>query len=177
MKTTCILIFALIAIERAINTFKNREQEGKIHHKWSAPVLMSTYILVVLIALFDFVLYVQKINLPATIIGFLVMAVGIILRRRAIKTLGPNWSVHLKEINGQQLITVGPYRFFRHPYYVAVILELTGVSLYFNSQAALVFLFLVHLPLLLFRMKLEERILLRQFGDKYLNYRTRKPSN
>ena len=170
LKIIYIVIFLLIAVERILNTFKSEEREGKIHHKWTAPVLMTTYCLVVLIALFDFIFYLGKINFLITACGIVTMAGGIILRRSAIKTLGPNWSIHLKELNAQQLVNSGPYRFFRHPYYIAVMLELAGVALYFNSLPALVFLFCVHFPLLLYRTKLEERILLRQFGEKYRNY-------
>jgi len=174
LKIIYLIIFAIIAIERILNTFQGKEQEGRIHHKWTAPVLMSTYSLVILIALFEFVVCTGTLNFLMTGFGIFVMAIGIILRRAAIKTLGPNWSVHLKEMDRQELITNGPYRFFRHPYYVAVMFELTGAALYFNSPAALIFLYFIHFPLLLYRTKLEERILEHQFGERYRNYCRKK---
>lgn len=46
-----------------------------------------------------------------------------LLRWWCITTLGPQWNTRVVVIPGAHRITAGPYRFFSHPNYVAVIAE------------------------------------------------------
>ena len=45
------------------------------------------------------------------------------LRWWCIRTLGHQWNTRIIVVPGLPLVTGGPYRFFRHPNYVAVIVE------------------------------------------------------
>jgi methyltransferase len=45
------------------------------------------------------------------------------LRWWCIATLGPRWSTRVIVLPGVPLVTSGPYRWFAHPNYVAVVLE------------------------------------------------------
>ena len=66
--------------------------------------------------------------LPA--LGWSMLAVLVaaqLLRWWCITTLGPQWNTRVVVIPGAQRITGGPYRFFSHPNYVAVIAE--GIAL------------------------------------------------
>ena len=47
----------------------------------------------------------------------------------AILTLGPFWTFRVIVVPGAPLVTHGPYRFLRHPNYVAVAGELVSVAL------------------------------------------------
>ena len=49
------------------------------------------------------------------------------LRWWCIATLGPRWNTRVIVVPGLPLVTAGPYRFLRHPNYVAVVVE--GVAL------------------------------------------------
>jgi methyltransferase len=49
------------------------------------------------------------------------------LRWWCIATLGPRWNTRVIVVPGLPLVTSGPYRFLRHPNYVAVVVE--GVAL------------------------------------------------
>ena len=49
------------------------------------------------------------------------------LRWWCIATLGPRWSARVIVLPGVPLVTAGPYRWLRHPNYVAVIVE--GIAL------------------------------------------------
>ena len=49
------------------------------------------------------------------------------LRWWCIRTLGPQWNTRVLVVPGMALVTGGPYRWLRHPNYVAVVLE--GVAL------------------------------------------------
>ncbi len=51
------------------------------------------------------------------------------LRWWAVATLGARWSTRIVVLPGATPITGGPYRFLRHPNYLAVLLELAAVPL------------------------------------------------
>lgn len=50
-----------------------------------------------------------------------------VLRWWCITTLGPRWNTRIIVVPGLALVDVGPYRWLRHPNYVAVVLE--GIAL------------------------------------------------
>lgn len=51
------------------------------------------------------------------------------LRWWAITTLGPRWNTRVIVIPGLEPVRGGPYRFLRHPNYVAVVLEVAALPL------------------------------------------------
>jgi methyltransferase len=51
------------------------------------------------------------------------------LRAWVIASLGPYWSVRLVERRPQPVVAEGPYRYLRHPNYLAVIIEIAAVPL------------------------------------------------
>ena len=161
-----IFIFLIAALERIFFTFKRKKVKGEVRHRWTTYSLVSSYVFCILVALFEF-MGKASINYRVSIAGVLVAGAGMILRRAAIRTLGDFWSIHIEIFDNQPIIKSGHYRFFRHPYYVAVMLELIGVSLFFNAFLSLWFIFLVHLPVLLFRVLLEEKIILSKGRDEY----------
>jgi methyltransferase len=63
--------------------------------------------------------------LGAAMAAVVVLAQG--LRWWCITTLGPRWNTKVLVIPGAPLVTGGPYRWFTHPNYVAVVAE--GVAL------------------------------------------------
>lgn len=82
------------------------------------------------------------------------------LRWWCISTLGPQWNTRVIVVPGLALVDRGPYRWLRHPNYVAVVVE--GVALPLVHTAwltALVFTLLNAVLLLRFRIPAEERAL------------------
>ena len=54
----------------------------------------------------------------------------------AIQSLGQAWTFRIIVIPGASLVAEGPYRYLRHPNYVAVIGELVSVALLTNARVA-----------------------------------------
>ncbi len=105
-------------------------------------------------------------------VGVVVTAAGFLLALYARFTLGRNWSgaVTLKE--GHRLITVGPYRFVRHPIYTALLVSLFGTAL----TASTLFPFLgmgLIAACLLVKLRQEERLMAGAFPEEYPAYRSR----
>ena len=69
-----------------------------------------------------------------------VWGVSLVLRIWMMVTLGKRWNVSLIAREHQEIVTGGPYRFIRHPNYLAVILEIAAVPLalgaYWTALAA-----------------------------------------
>ncbi|HSE41873.1 MAG TPA: isoprenylcysteine carboxylmethyltransferase family protein, partial [Acidobacteriota bacterium] len=59
--------------------------------------------------------------------GFLLAAKA--LKFWAISILGPYWSMKVLIVPGTQTVNRGPYRWIRHPNYVAVIMEIIALPL------------------------------------------------
>jgi methyltransferase len=54
----------------------------------------------------------------------------------AILSLGPSWTFRVIVVPGGKLVSSGPYRFLRHPNYVAVVGELVAVALVSGARVA-----------------------------------------
>ncbi|MCC2321653.1 isoprenylcysteine carboxyl methyltransferase family protein [Cellulomonas xiejunii] len=82
------------------------------------------------------------------------------LRWWCIATLGPRWNTRVIVVRDLPLVSHGPYRFFRHPNYVAVVVEGIALPLVHTAWVtALVFTLLNAVLLLRFRIPAEERAL------------------
>ena len=170
VRNAFLLFFLVVAIERIISTFVRKEPAGEIMYKWLTIMLISTYTIGSFIGPIQFYINGIEPKMVFSVAGFIMFFLAIALRKSAMKMLGPNWSVQTRLIAGQRLIKTGPYKYLKHPYYAAVMLEMTGVALIFNSIAAVIFTYLIHLPFLLIRIHLEEKLLISQFGEEYSKY-------
>lgn len=80
------------------------------------------------------------------------------------------YSGHVEVSAGQSLVQSGPYRFIRHPGYTGFLLMTLGVAVGYSSLIGLAAVPVLLLPGLAYRMKVEENLLTKQFGDEYRTY-------
>lgn len=81
------------------------------------------------------------------------------LRYWSVATLGENWNTRIIVVQGRELVTSGPYRYIRHPNYVAVALEIVCVPLIGGLVITAVIFSVGNALLLARRICLEERAL------------------
>lgn len=82
------------------------------------------------------------------------------LRWWCIGTLGPRWNTRVIVVPGLPLVATGPYRWLRHPNYVAVVIEGVALPLVHTAWVtAAAFTVLNAVLLLRFRIPAEERAL------------------
>ena len=81
------------------------------------------------------------------------------LRYWAISSLGPFWNTRIFILPGATPILKGPYRFFRHPNYVAVILEVGLLPLLFHGYITSLLFSLLNGFMLIYRIRIEEAAL------------------
>ena len=90
--------------------------------------------------------------------GIFILAQG--LRLWARRAMGDRWTTRVIVIPGERLIASGPFRFVRHPIYVAVVLELFSLPLIFRLYVTCVVFTILNACLLRFvRIPAEERAL------------------
>jgi methyltransferase len=86
------------------------------------------------------------------------------LRYWAILSLGRYWNTRILIVPGAKRVTTGPYRYFPHPNYLAVTLELLSLPLIFNAWITAVGATIFNAILLLgIRIPAEERAL-QEYG-------------
>lgn len=76
--------------------------------------------------------------------------------------------VHIQE--GHRVVRSGPYRVLRHPSYTGLLVSLLGVSLLWGNYASSAVFWVLVLLGVLYRIRVEERVLLDGLGDDYAVY-------
>lgn len=103
--------------------------------------------------------------------GLLIIVLGMILRYIAIRTLGKFFTVDLLIHDSHELISKGVYKYIRHPSYSGSLLSFLGFGLSLNNWISLIIIFVPVLISLIYRIKIEEKLLLNQVGLKYNDYK------
>ncbi len=109
------------------------------------------------------------------IVGLALFVVGLTVALIAVGTLRRFYLSTLVIRKDHQLITHGVYRFTRHPIYLGVLTMCFGVPVYASSLYGFLTMSVL-IPIFLNRIRMEERMLIEEFGDAYQAYRkaTRK---
>jgi methyltransferase len=91
------------------------------------------------------------------------------LRYASIATLGGRWTTRIVAIPGSKVIRAGPYRLFRHPNYIVIVLEFLLFPILLRAPFTLVAFSLANLPVLRQRIRLEEKVLREttDYGERF----------
>ena len=92
-------------------------------------------------------------------IGIAVFLAGKLLKWWAILSLGRFWSFRVLVLPGASLVSGGPYRWLRHPNYVAVVVEGVALPLVHASWITAVVFTVLNAGLLAVRIKVEDEAL------------------
>jgi protein-S-isoprenylcysteine O-methyltransferase Ste14 len=104
-------------------------------------------------------------------VALVIGVAGLLFREWAVIKLGRNFS-RVVEIEAEHhLVKDGPYRWIRHPAYTGMLLIYFGITLAVGSWiGALAAAFLVGAATL-YRIRVEEVVLLEAFGQEYQDYK------
>lgn len=94
----------------------------------------------------------------------------------AIKTLGKEWSITARLVEGHKLATSGPYAYVRHPIYTGMLGMLLATGLAISHWVALLAALLVFFIGTSIRVHSEDRLLREAFGEEFENYARRVPA-
>ena len=104
-------------------------------------------------------------------VGFLIMIAGMSIRLIAINTLNTQFTYAVKILDNHQLITSGIYKYIRHPSYLGQSLVILGSAIAFSNYISIVILFIPFFFAVLYRISIEEKVLMNHFADAYLEYK------
>ncbi|MCA0171444.1 methyltransferase family protein [Bacillus sp. RAR_GA_16] len=117
-----------------------------------------------------FHLFVFNETLFTQLLGLILYGCGIGLRYWGIKELGRFFSRNVIVERKVDLVSSGPYRLLRHPLYTGLLLTLIGLPIYIGTWGGIVLSFLLLVPALLYRIRIEERMLYASVGETYYEW-------
>lgn len=91
--------------------------------------------------------------------ALVVLAAAQILRWWTMATLGERWTTRVMVVPGARPTITGPYRWMRHPNYVAVIAEMAAIPMVHTAWVTAVVFSLLNLGVLSARLKVENEVL------------------
>jgi len=107
---------------------------------------------------------------PLQLLGAFFFVLGIVLRRTAIRDLGPFFVTAIVVRKEQPLARSGIYRIVRHPSETGLLAIVFGASLLLASIFGSIVCCLIILPMSVWRMRREDRCLEQAFGEQFRDY-------
>jgi protein-S-isoprenylcysteine O-methyltransferase len=106
-------------------------------------------------------------------LGCLFIAFGVIIRLIAVTTLKKQFTVKVSIIEGHKIVETGIYKVIRHPAYLGYLAVMIGIGLVLGNWVGLTALVVLPFLGILYRIHVEESVLLGYFGSAYQEYANR----
>jgi len=174
-----IVLAILLLIDAGVRLYYQRGRKGferaRVRHERREKFIyyfVSLGLVPIFIYLFTSWIDTFQLPFPSWIrwIGVAIILTGDLLFVWSHRALGRNWSPILEIRKGHTLITSGPYKFIRHPMYAAIFIIGTGISLLSSNWIVALSYMLPVICMYLVRISDEERMMIEQFGDEYIEY-------
>jgi len=107
------------------------------------------------------------------VIGSLLALTGLIIRVTSIMKLKQQFTYTVTKIENHELIETGLYKIIRHPGYLGQLIIFLGISVCLSNWLSILLMIIPVLSGYLNRINVEERFMIEQMGEKYLDYRKR----
>lgn len=141
------------------------------------PVAIGLVLLVTFwITLVDGALFARRTPMVAAVTGAVLMGTGIALRCLAVRRLGVFFLNEVAVLPGQPLVTSGIYGAMRHPSETGTLCLAVGGAIMLGSLPGLAACTLLLFPCLLWRTRLEDRVLRRRYPADFQRYATEVPA-
>ncbi|WP_067621138.1 methyltransferase family protein [Alicyclobacillus acidiphilus] len=106
-------------------------------------------------------------------IGFVLMIAGIVIRLSAIIQLGRFFSPVVGVVSNQEIVQTGLYRWIRHPAYTGGWITAVGIGFGLRTWWGVLLCGIGLLLIYAYRIRVEEKVLVEHFGERYVEYRKR----
>ena len=170
--TALVIILSIVIIQRLGELFLAKrnyawamQRGGKefgAEHYWLFWVLHTSWLISLTLECL-----LLKPPLPKLWPLFLILVLSAqILRYWAIRSLGRCWNTRIVVFKGMARIKEGPYRYLKHPNYLAVVIEIAAIPALVGAWYSALFFSLVNGVLLLrIRIPQEQRALRQHMSD------------
>ena len=167
----CFLVVYVLYEVFSERKLKKHTLKTKIEYKSSYFIMAGVYLLLLFFSILEHFFLPQKAFLSINFLGLIIFLIGIRGRYLSIKALGKYWCLHIGLKKGHILIKEGIYKYLRHPNYLSVIFKGIGFTIFSNAYYTFIFSILVYIPVIIRRMEQEEKVLVKNFGKEYLDYK------
>jgi len=175
-KIIYLIQVVIITIVRSYYTLGTKKDSTKVVLKTKSDTIFLLFealgMIIPLIYVFSSLLDFADYYIPSWIgwIGAILFGIAILLLWKSHKDLGKNWSVSFSIKNGQKVIKNGIYKHIRHPLYAAHFIWAIAQILMLNNWIAGYSFLIVFLPHYLYRVRIEEKMMIDEFGEEYISY-------
>lgn len=159
------IIVGLVIVQRLVELVIAKRNEKKSFAAGGIEYDKKGYLVIVIMHIMFFIsLFAEYFYFYRTLNDFWVIFLVLFilaqgLRYWAITSLGSLWNTRIIIVPGSKLVRYGPYRYFKHPNYMAVITELAVLPLMFSCFVTAIAFSVVNLFLLKRRIAIEENAL------------------
>ncbi len=180
MDPKIIIIIAISYLYGFFEVFMNLRQrdKGKIAHSGDKGSLWLLYGLITFGYTLSFSIGATRIgriypwNTFFTI-GIAMIIIGLTIRVYSILTLNQYFTYSVAKVENQKIIESGLYKIIRHPGYLGQLMIFLGISTSLSNWLSVLTMMIPVTLGYLYRIKVEEKFMIEQLGEDYLNYRTR----
>ena len=169
---TYLLILALLVVERVLELDRARRNARRAFQHGAVEVGQAHYrVMVAFHTLFIMSCAVEAAFFPrafASAVGWLALSAEVAaqaLRYWAVSTLGDRWNTRIIVSPDRALATDGPYRFMRHPNYLAVVIEIAAVPMIGGAIFTAIAFSIGNALILAVRIPAEERAMGGRYAD------------
>jgi protein-S-isoprenylcysteine O-methyltransferase Ste14 len=167
---TCWIILLLYWTICAFFQKETKEKPTLKSRMFYSLVLLVSYLLLLFSYKFSFLNYILiRTSLAINVVSIFLALGGLIICLYSRKVLGSNWSREVLLKKNHELITVGPYRYIRHPIYSGLLMLFLGTALAIGNLGSIIGFILLFFN---FKQKYldEEALMIRHFKKRYLRY-------
>jgi protein-S-isoprenylcysteine O-methyltransferase Ste14 len=132
----------------------------------------SSFLFLILPKVFHLNFTVLPNTISIGILGDVVSILGLTICIWARKYLADNWSMQLDLKKDHELITTGPYALARHPIYTGFLFLFLGTAITTGTAGGIIGFFVLIVGCFV-RIKNEEKLMIKTFGEKYLEYKNK----
>jgi methyltransferase len=161
-----VLILVLVALERIFEIFLSKKHErvlkslGAVEHGQEHFLAMKVMHTLFLVSCLAEAYFKETPPSEMQFAAFTALAILTqVLRYWVITTLGSRWTINVMVLPNAPLITHGPFRWIRHPNYLAVVIEIIALPMIFNSFITAITFTILNSVVLFVRIRAEEKAL------------------
>ena len=102
----------------------------------------------------------------SVLLGLIIFLIGTIIYFK--------WSYFWQKTYKGQLVTNGIFKYIRHPHYTSLLIVGFGLAFFFYSLAA-VLIAIIAIPIMIWSIFDEEKLLIKQYGESYKQFMKKTP--
>lgn len=117
----------------------------------------------------DYMGSLYVVRSPINLVAVVLFGVLLVFRIWSHVVLDRSYSPVLEIKDDHRLVKTGPYKYIRHPIYTGTILSIMCIPMFTSSLSGFL-LSLLGIPLIIYRINNEEKMLVEEYGDEYREY-------